>query len=222
MQPDPISLLAQLGLGQYAAGVLALVMCFGYIVTWLAPLLPAVPPTSYFGLLAYNVVQKIAGNVRNAKNANAPLANTVIKVPTSLPSLFVGMMTATLFGMFITACALTPSQTSSVTSAVTTLATVAAQNNTTAASLVSQGTLICGVLDSTTGQLATAGLVALANVAGVPVSVTGMTSSAVSTACAGLGLVAGALPAAVPAASVPVVTAPTAAALPPVTSVAAP
>lgn len=194
MQPDPISLLAQLGLGQYAAGVLALVMCFGYIVTWLAPLLPAVPPTSYFGLLAYNVVQKIAGNVRNAKNANAPLANTVIKVPTSLPSLFVGMMTATLFGMFITACALTPSQTSSVTSAVTTLATVAAQNNTTAASLVSQDTLICGVLDSTTGQLATAGL----------------------------GLVAGALPAAVPAASVPVVTAPTAAALPPVTSVAAP
>lgn len=120
MQPDPISLLAQLGLGQYAAGIVALAMCTAYVVTWFAPLLPAAP-TSPVALFFYNVVQKIAGNVGNAKNANAPPANTVIKVPTLLPAI-IGMMVLTGFGTLISACAIgsaSPVQTALITSLTT-------------------------------------------------------------------------------------------------------
>ena len=107
----------------------------------------------------------------------------------------------------LTACGSTASNTA-LTNAGITLATVAAQNNTQAAAIVAQGALICGSASSVTGQLATAGLVAVANAAGAPVTVTNAAASDVAQACAALGKVAGPLPASVPAVTVPVVPVP--------------
>lgn len=75
--PDPVTLLTALGLGHYAAAIVALLLCIGYLVTWVAPLVP--PPGANAGALrvfVYNVMQKIAGNVRYAKNANVPTIPT--------------------------------------------------------------------------------------------------------------------------------------------------
>lgn len=98
-------------------------------------------------------------------------------------------------------------------SVAVTLGTIAVKNNTTAADLVTQGALICGKIDSTTGQLTTAGLTAVADAFGLA-AVTNVVDTTVSTVCPSIGLVAGALPAGVDAASVTVTTTSTAKALP--------
>ena len=105
---------------------------------------------------------------------------------------------------------------SEVTTGVTvarTLADLAAQYNTTAAALVAKGNLICGKIDGATGQLAETGLVAVASLAGAPAAVTSAAPGVVAAACPA-GTVPGPLPASVPAAAVPVVATPGAAALP--------
>lgn len=101
-------------------------------------------------------------------------------------------------------CGTTTTQQTAVTGAVATLAGVAAAQNTTVASLVTKGNLFC----SQKVVLGAPLVVALANLAGAPVSVTGMAAADVATAC---GLI-GAVPVAPPAdpASVPVVAAPVA------------
>jgi len=109
--------------------------------------------------------------------------------------------------LYLSACGTTPAQQASLTSGAATLAAVAAAHNTTVASLVTKGALFC--------QKATDDLplvVALANVSGVPVSVTGIASDVVAGACAGIA----AIPVPPPAdpSTAPVVMAPSAAALP--------
>jgi hypothetical protein len=95
-------------------------------------------------------------------------------------------------------CGLTAAQQATVTSAGVSLATVAAQQNTTVANLIGKGALFCQG-----ATLASPGLVVLANSAGVPVSVTNQASSVVADACNALGMVPVSPPAT--AASVPVV-----------------
>lgn len=76
-------------------------------------------------------------------------------------------------------CGTTPAQQAQLAAAGQTLAAVAAANDTTVASLVTKGGLFC--------QKVTAGaplIVALANIYGAPVSVTGMASDDVAMACA--------------------------------------
>lgn len=111
---------------------------------------------------------------------------------------------------------LTPAQQSQITagtSAAITLGTIAAQNSTTAASLVTKGALICGKIDSTTGQLATAGLTAVADAFGLA-AVTNVADGIVGTVCPSIGLVAGALPSGVDPSTLPVTTTSVAQALP--------
>lgn len=75
MSFDPTSLLTALGLGGYTAAAIPLLMCLGYIVTWIAPLIPAPGPNaSGFVTFLYAVVQKIAGNVGLAKNHSQVIA----------------------------------------------------------------------------------------------------------------------------------------------------
>lgn len=95
-----------------------------------------------------------------------------------------------------------------------TLATVAAANNSTAASILAEGALLCGKAVSPAGVLIGDGIVAVANAAGVPVSVINALSDVVAGACP-VGLVPGALPTTTDPATVPVQTVPTTA-LPPV------
>jgi hypothetical protein len=85
------------------------------------------------------------------------------------------------------------------------LASYAAAHNTTAASLVHQGALICGKINSTTGQLVESSVVAVASAAGAPVTVLNQAASDVGAACDAIGLDAGPLPVAVNPATVPVV-----------------
>lgn len=78
----------------------------------------------------------------------------------------------------LAACGTTATQQASLVSGAVTLAQVAAAKNTTAANLVTQGTLFC--------SKTAAGLplvVALANVEGAPVSVTNQAAAAVTAAC---------------------------------------
>lgn len=89
--------------------------------------------------------------------------------------------------------------------AAVSLAEVAAAHNTTAATILQDGALVCGYASGVTGQLATAGVVAVANSAGVPVSVTQQGAATVATVCSALGKVPGPLPAGVAPADVPVV-----------------
>jgi hypothetical protein len=98
----------------------------------------------------------------------------------------------------------TPTQTAAVINSGITLASVAAANNSTAAKIVSDGALICGKINSTTGQLLTDGLEVAASALGAPLMVTGAISSAVAASCPA-GTVPGPLPAGVDPSTVPVV-----------------
>ncbi len=89
---------------------------------------------------------------------------------------------AILAALALAGCGATPAQQTQLIAAGQTLAAVAAGNNTTVASIVTAGGLFC--------QKATAGaplVVALANIYGAPVSVTGMAAGDVAAACALVG-----------------------------------
>lgn len=65
---DPSAILTPL-LGASAASIISLLAFIGYIITWLAPILP--PPSetaSPVWKFAYAVANKIAGNVGHARN----------------------------------------------------------------------------------------------------------------------------------------------------------
>lgn len=79
----------------------------------------------------------------------------------------------------------TPTQQAALATAGVTLASVAAANSSTVATLVTKGTLFCQTATAT-GPL----VVALATIAGVPVSVTGQAAADVATACGLIGGVA--------------------------------
>lgn len=98
----------------------------------------------------------------------------------------------------LAACGTTPTQQTAIGGAVATLAGVAAAQNSTVASIVTKGGLFCSQKVAVGAPL----VVALANLSGAPVSVTGMASKDVAAAC---GLI-GAIPVPPPAdpASVPV------------------
>jgi len=117
-------------------------------------------------------------------------------------------------GCGIAACSLSSQQQASLVSAGVTLASAAASQNKTAAQLVADGALICAQLNTTTGQIVAGTLVAVANSAGAPVSVTNQIAADVAAACPA-GTTPTALPATTAATSVPVVTTPTT--LPPAT-----
>jgi hypothetical protein len=121
---------------------------------------------------------------------------------------------ALLIPLALGACSLTPTQQTSVVTAVNTLASVAASQNTTAATILAKGALICGYINSTTGQLEQTGAEIIANAAGVPLSVTNQVAADVAAACPA-GQSPGVLPVTANIATVPVL--PTAAKLPPVT-----
>lgn len=127
--------------------------------------------------------------------------------------------TTLLAAVAVAGCAGTPTQNTALATSTVTLATVAAQNSTTAAKLVSSGALICGKIDSTTGQLAAVGLTAVADAFGLA-AVTNVVDKTVATVCPSIGLVAGALPPGVDPATVVVTTTPAAKALPTVATVA--
>lgn len=111
---------------------------------------------------------------------------------------------ALLGSLALSACGSTPTQQASLVAAGTTLAAIAAANNTTVAKVVSQGALFC---QSGGAAGVNALTVAVATVAGLPASVTGQTSQAVAQTCGALSMV----PVPPPAApeSVPVLVAPT-------------
>ena len=69
--PSP-NILTSLGLGAYAASIVSLIAFLGYVITWIAPLVPAPSATVHPVLLfLYTIMNKIAGNVGHATNANA-------------------------------------------------------------------------------------------------------------------------------------------------------
>lgn len=109
-----------------------------------------------------------------------------------------------LAAIALAGCGTTPAQQTAVSGAVATLASVAAAQNSTVASIVAKGGLFCSQEVALGAPL----VVALANLSDAPVSVTGMAAADVATACALIG----AIPVAPPAdpASVPVVVAPVA------------
>lgn len=110
----------------------------------------------------------------------------------------------------LAACSnVTPAQQATLIAGAQTLASVAAAKSTTVTSLVTGGALFCQQYVATSSPL----IVALANIAGAPVSVTGMAADDVAKACAVIAGVPVAPP--VDPASAPVVVAPVAV-LPPV------
>lgn len=115
MSPDPIAILTMLGLGKYAAGIVALVMCAGYVITWLAPLL-TLPTSGGTKLFLYNVVQKIAANVGNAKNAVAPIAMPAVSGDTVAK---LGLLLAFGIGLALAACGSSPTVASATVAAGT-------------------------------------------------------------------------------------------------------
>jgi hypothetical protein len=69
MTPDLTTLLTTLGLGHYAAALISLALCLGYMITWIAPLIPAPSATSGTAYtFIYAAINKIAGNVGHATN----------------------------------------------------------------------------------------------------------------------------------------------------------
>jgi hypothetical protein len=105
--------------------------------------------------------------------------------------------------IFVAGCGTTPTQQASLTAGAATLTAVAAAHNTTVASLVGRGALFC--------QKAAADaplVVAVANLSGVPVSVTNASAEVVAGVCAGIEAVP--VPAPADPASTPVVMAPVA------------
>lgn len=118
-----------------------------------------------------------------------------------------GAAMACVTALSLTSCGSTPTQQATLTVAGATLAAIAAQNNTTVASIVAKGALFCQLGGA-------AGIVAVVNAAGAPVSVTGQTSDAVAAPCAAFQAVP--VPAPADPSSVPTKAAPTA--LPALTS----
>ncbi len=122
---------------------------------------------------------------------------------------------AILAALALAGCAAQPTpQQQSLIDAAGSLATLAAANNTTAASILAKGAVVCGKASSVLGQLAIDGLVMAANSAGVPVSVTNATQQAVAATCAAIGRVPGPMPAGVSPGAVPVVPVPQTALVP--------
>jgi hypothetical protein len=101
----------------------------------------------------------------------------------------------------LAACGTTPTQQSALIAGAATLSAVAAAHSTTVAKLVTAGALFCKQA-STDAPL----VVVLANLSGVPVSVTDASSDVVAAACNGIAAVPVAPPADVTA--IPVVMAP--------------
>jgi hypothetical protein len=78
-------------------------MCVGYAVTWLAPIVPPPAPTSgNLRRFLYALVNKIAGNVGGAANANAP----AIPMPLQPPRVL-GMLLVCGLALTLTACGAT-------------------------------------------------------------------------------------------------------------------
>lgn len=102
-------------------------------------------------------------------------------------------------------CHLTPTQEQAAIVVGGSLASYAAQHNTTAAKLVANGAAICGQVNTQTGQLVENTVVAVATAAGAPATVLNQSASAVADTCAAIGLAAGPLPAGVNAATVTLV-----------------
>jgi hypothetical protein len=122
-----------------------------------------------------------------------------------ITSLFASFLLSGSFAalLLLSNCGTTPAQQASLTQGAVTLGAVAAAHNTTVASLVTKGALFC--------QKATADaplIVAVANLSGVPVSVTNASSDAVAATCAGISAIPVPPPADV--AATPVVMAPSA------------
>lgn len=92
------------------------------------------------------------------------------------PTWLAGISFALLASLVLSACNSTPAQQATLVNAGLTLAAIAAQNNTTVASVVTKGALFCQLGGG-------AGIVAVINAAGAPVSVTGQSAAAVATAC---------------------------------------
>lgn len=112
---DPTSLLMALGLGKYAAAAVALAVCAGYGVTWIAPLLPPPSPaSSALARVLYAAVNKIAANVGHAANATAPVAP-----PAALPRVL-PLLLACGLALGLSACGAQP-----IPGATTTAATAA-------------------------------------------------------------------------------------------------
>lgn len=118
-----------------------------------------------------------------------------------------------LLALGVASCSLTPAEQTTVATSITALASVAAAHNTTAAQWLAEGALICGKINSVSGQLVEGSAIIVANAAGIPVSVTGQVAADVQKACP-VGLNPGVLPTGANTSVVPVV--PTAATLPPV------
>lgn len=87
-------------------------------------------------------------------------------------------------GLYLAGCGTTPAQQASLTQGAATLGAVAAAHNTTVASLVKKGALFCQKA-STDASL----VVAVANLSGVPVTVTDIASEVVAATCAGIDAV---------------------------------
>ncbi len=68
MTPDPVAILSPL-FGSHTASLISFLALMGYIITWIAPLLPVpVEGSSVTWRFTYAAVNKIAGNVGHARN----------------------------------------------------------------------------------------------------------------------------------------------------------
>ncbi len=114
----------------------------------------------------------------------------------------------------LAACKATPAvqqQTiAAASTAVITLAEIAAKNNTSVENVLTKGALICGEANSATGQLIAGTAISLVSAAWKPLSVLNQAPGDVAAACAGFGLVPGAAPALTAPAAIPAVVVPAA------------
>lgn len=173
LPPDATALLTSLGLGKYTAAIASILAVLVFVVAHLLPFLP--PPAigaKGFWPTVYAILNFIAGNYRNAVSAAAK------------PALAFLLATS----MLLTACGdpITPAQKAALTNVVVTLASIAAQKNATVADLVTRGALFCQYVN----PLSLGGVVAIANAAGVPVSVTDQSKKAVDDTCGAIAAVA--------------------------------
>lgn len=68
MTPDPIALLTPI-FGSHTAALISFLALMGYVITWIAPLLPApAADSSRTWRITYAVVNKIGANVGHARN----------------------------------------------------------------------------------------------------------------------------------------------------------
>jgi hypothetical protein len=212
---DALTILTMLGLGHYAASIIAVVglvaFVVGHLMAWGWIPAPAAKATGAWPMI-YTVLNWLVANY--GKTANALPMATPVPGPANAPP---GVLMVLLLGtaLALSACSdnLTqigaPATQQGLETAAGSLATVAAQNSTTVAAALQKGALVCGKIGSVPGQLALDGLEIAANAAGLPVSVTNAAATTVADTCAAIGLVPGPLPAAAVPANVPVVPVPT-------------